>query len=42
MKKIEISKMNNELGEHQVITVADAYSKEFFEGENETWRQGRN
>ena len=34
MKKIEISKMNNELGEHQVITVADAYSKEFFEGEN--------
>ena len=34
MKKIEISKMNNELGEHQVITIADAYSKEFFEGEN--------
>ena len=33
MKKIEISKMNGELGKHQIVTIADAYSNEFFKGE---------
>lgn len=33
MKKIEISKMNGELEKHQIVTIADAYSNEFFKGE---------
>lgn len=33
MKKIEILKMNGELEKHQIVTIADAYSNEFFKGE---------